>query len=83
MTIESLILSDENNQTSNCVKIEYIYEQVQNNITNIINKYEHILKNNSTTKKYLNEGYDQQTAYILSFSTTIMLYLQINGVNVI
>lgn len=80
MTIESLILNHENKKY---IRMEHIYEQVQNNITYIINKYEDILKNNSTTKKYLDEGYDQQTAYILSFSTTIMLYLQINGVNVI
>jgi len=82
MTIESLILND-HNKNENSIRMEYIYEQVQNNIDNILNKYENILKNNSTTKKYLNEGYDQQTAYILSFSTTIMLYLQINGINII
>jgi len=67
------------------VSFEYIFEQVSDNITNIIAKYENILnpQNNSMTRKYLNEGNDQQTAYALSFSTTIMICLQINGINVV
>jgi len=67
------------------IKIEYLYEQVFNNITNISHTYENMLdpQYNSTTKQYMNEGYDQTTAYALSFTTTLMLYLQISNINII
>jgi len=67
------------------IKMEYLYEQVLNNITNISNTYENMLdpQYNSTTKQYMNEGYDQPTAYALSFTTTLMLYLQISNINII
>ena len=67
------------------IKMEYLYEQVLNNITNISNTYENMLdpQYNSTTKQYMNEGYDQTTAYALSFTTTLMLYLQISNINII
>ena len=67
------------------IKMEYLYEQVLNNITNISHTYENMLdpQYNSTTKQYMNEGYDQTTAYALSFTTTLMLYLQISNINII
>lgn len=67
------------------IKMEYLYEQVLNNITNISHTYENMLNPqcNSTTKQYMNEGYDQTTAYALSFTTTLMLYLQISNINII
>ena len=76
--------NNDNNDNNENIKIEYVYEQVSNNITNIIPKYENRLNpnNNIVTKIYLDEGNDQQTAYALSFTTTLLLYLQICNENI-
>lgn len=63
--------------------INQTYEFVDENITHIISKYEHILnpKNNMITKKYLDTDPNNiQDAYAESFTTLLLLYMQINDI---
>ena len=59
--------------------LEYVYDEVNKNINEIISKYGHILdpKNNSLTKQYLSEHNDINMAYTQSFTTLFLLNMQI------
>jgi len=65
----------------NNTSYEHIYEQIFQNIDNIIFKYENILnpKINNTTQTYLNNGYDYKHSCALSFTITLLLYFQMNN----
>lgn len=62
----------------NCDKI---YECVYANIDSIIEKYDYVLNptNNKLTKEYLTNSNDIKHSYALSFTTMLVLYLQINN----
>lgn len=58
------------------ILIESVYTCVNNNITEISEKYENILnpENNSLTRQYLNDNNDMDDAYAKSFATLLLFY---------
>jgi hypothetical protein len=60
--------------------LDTLYQNIYNNIDNIIQTYDHALNpnHNNTTLKYINQGYDVREAYTMSFMTVMLLYIQIS-----
>ncbi len=58
-----------------------IYNYVYENIDSVIEKYDYVLNPNSNklTQKYLIDSNDMKHSYVLSFTTILVLYLQINN----
>lgn len=68
----------------NDIILEDLHQNIYNNIENIKKEYNHILKpeKNNTTLRYIKEGYSEDESYTLSFMTTLMVYLQVSGINI-
>lgn len=67
------------------IKAEELLSNIEKNIDEIRQKYENMLnpQNNGMTRRFIKKGHDTQTAYAMSFMTTFMIILAMNGIEVI
>ena len=73
-------MPQQHNIDTDTIILNELYAQIDNNIDNIMNKYDDALNpdHNNTTLRYIKEGYTCKESYALSFMTTFLLLLQIN-----
>ena len=65
-------------------KDTFYYNHIYNNIDILKKQYDSILNPdiNNTTKIFLNEGYNANEAYCLSFLTTLNIFFYLNNVKI-
>lgn len=68
----------------NCNDIfEDVYEIVNSNFDQVHTKYGYMVheNNNSVTRKLIEDGYNLEEAYRLSFTTTLVLWMNVSNGN--
>lgn len=81
--MKPILIDDDNDNNNDNTNQNKIYYCIYNNIEEIKKKYGNILNpnTNKTTRRFLDENYSENEAYALSFMTTIIIYLNILGIN--